>query len=103
MTVETEVNGDSRSTNDSCPTLVGSLGLSCLVKEIFVLPWLLYSAQYKTIFFLAVHYLNSLVPSAQQAEQAVVLGRLSLSMCLFWYIFSMRVLCLNLFRVNFIS
>jgi hypothetical protein len=58
----------------------GSLCLLCWY-EISVLPWLLYSAQYKIIFFLAVHYLNSLVPSAQQAGQAVVLGRLSLSMC----------------------
>jgi hypothetical protein len=35
-----------------------------------------------TIFFLTVHYLNSFVPNAQQAGQAAVLGRLSLSGCL---------------------
>jgi hypothetical protein len=49
-----------------------------------------YSSVQNYFFLLAVHYLNSLVPSAQQAGQAVVLGRLP-RMCLFWtwYIFSM--------------
>jgi hypothetical protein len=64
------------------PFLVGSWSWSVgLVKEIFVLPWLLYWDQYKN-FFLTVHYLNSFVPIAQQAGQAAVLGRLSLSVCL---------------------
>ncbi len=36
----------------------------------------------QNIFFLTVHYLISFVPIAQQAEQAAVLGRLSLSVCL---------------------
>ncbi len=36
----------------------------------------------QTIFFLAVHYLNSFVPMAQQAGQAAGLSRLSLSMCI---------------------
>jgi hypothetical protein len=36
-------------------------------------------------FFLTVHYFNSFVPIAQQAGQAAVLGRQSLSMCL-WQI-----------------
>ncbi len=39
-------------------------------------------SQVQNIVFLAVHYLNSFFPIAQQAGQAVVLGRLSLSMCL---------------------
>ncbi len=52
------------------------------VQEIFALPWLLYSAQYKIFIFLAVHYFKSFVPITQQAGQAAVLGRLSLSMCL---------------------
>ncbi len=38
----------------------------------------------KNNFFLAVHYLNSFVPIAQQAGQVAVLGRLSLSKCLWW-------------------
>jgi hypothetical protein len=33
-------------------------------------------------FFLTVHYCNFFFPIPQQAGQAVVLGRLSLSMCL---------------------
>jgi hypothetical protein len=36
----------------------------------------------QNIFFLVLHYLNSFAPLAQQAGQTVVLGRLSLSMCL---------------------
>jgi hypothetical protein len=36
----------------------------------------------KYIFFLTVHYFNFFVPIAQQAGHAAVLGRLSLSMCL---------------------
>ncbi len=35
----------------------------------------------QNICFLIVHYFNILVPIAQQAGQAVFLGRLSLSMC----------------------
>jgi hypothetical protein len=50
------------------------------VQEIFVLSWLPLSAQYKNLFFLAVHNFNSFVPIAQQAGQAAVLGRLSLSL-----------------------
>ncbi len=36
----------------------------------------------QNLFFLTVHYFNSLVPIAQQAGQAAVLGRLSVSKCL---------------------
>jgi len=39
-------------------------------------------------FLLTVHYFNSFVPIAQHARQATVLGRLSLSMCLWFYLFS---------------
>ncbi len=41
LTVETEVNGDSKSTNERGPFLVISFGLAVMVQEIFVLPWLL--------------------------------------------------------------
>jgi hypothetical protein len=41
LTVETEVNGDSKSTKESGPSLVGLQGLVVPVQEIFVLPWLL--------------------------------------------------------------
>jgi hypothetical protein len=40
-------------------------------------PWLLWSAQYKIFFFLAIHYFHLCVPIAQQAGQADVHGRLS--------------------------
>ncbi len=36
----------------------------------------------QNMFFLTVHYLSSIVPIVQQAGQAVVMGRLSLSMFL---------------------
>jgi hypothetical protein len=36
----------------------------------------------QNIFVLTIHYLYSFVPIAQQAGQAAVLGRLTLSMCL---------------------
>jgi hypothetical protein len=53
------------ATRDFCSSLAALVGL---VQNI--------------LFFLTVHYLNSFVPIAQQAGQAAVLGRLSLSVCL---------------------
>ncbi len=38
----------------------------------------------QNIFFVAVYFFNSFAPIAQQAGHAIVLGRLSLSMCL-WF------------------
>ncbi len=72
LTVETEVNGDSKSTNDWLVRLACRAGT-----KIFFLPWLLYSRPSTKYFFP-----SPCVPIAQQAGQAVVLGRLSLSMCL---------------------
>jgi hypothetical protein len=40
LTVETELNGDSKSTNERGPFSFGSLGVVVPVREIFVLPWL---------------------------------------------------------------
>ncbi len=37
LTIETGVNGDSKSTNERGPSLVGSLGLSCRYERFFVL------------------------------------------------------------------
>ncbi len=65
LTVETEVNGDSKSTNERGPSLVGSWACHAGT-EIFVLPWLLSSAQY-IIFFSSpylVHYYNFFFPIA---------------------------------------
>jgi hypothetical protein len=50
-------------------------------KQDFVLLWTLVGPL-QNISFLTVHYFNSIVDIAQQARQAAVLGRLSLSMCL---------------------
>ncbi len=70
LTVETEVNGDSKSTNEGDPSLVGSLDLSCWYKSF---------CSALAAFFLVVHYFNAFGPIAQQAGQAAVPGRLSLS------------------------
>jgi hypothetical protein len=59
------------------PCLVPWTGQVMPVQEIFVLPWLLLSAQYKTIIFLTVHFFTLFDPIAQQPGQADVLGRLS--------------------------
>ncbi len=77
VTVETELNRDSKSTNERGPSLVGSLGLSCHYKRfLYALAALVGSVQ--NIIFLTVHYFNHFPP----AGQAAVLGRLSFSMCL---------------------
>ncbi len=83
LTVETETNGDSKSTNERSPSLIGSLGSSCQYERFFfcsVLAALV--AQYKIYFYPTVHYFNSFVLIAQQAGPAVVQGRLSLDACL---------------------
>jgi hypothetical protein len=41
LTVETEVNGDSKSTNEKTSFLDWFVGFVLPVQEIFVLPWLL--------------------------------------------------------------
>ncbi len=74
------MNGDSESTSERCPSLVGSLGLSCWYKGFFSA----LAAQVgpvQNILFLTVHCFNAFVPITQPAGQAAVLGRLSLSMC----------------------
>ncbi len=80
LTDETEVNGDSKSTNERGPSLVGSLGLSCQYKILF--SCLGCSSRPSTkYFFLAVYYFNSFVPIDPLPGQAVVLCRLSISVC----------------------
>ncbi len=61
LTVETEVNGDSKSTNERGPSLVGSLELSCGTRDFCpALAALVFLVQ--NIFFLTAHYFNSFVP-----------------------------------------
>jgi hypothetical protein len=58
------------------------VGFVVPVQEIFVMPWLHDKVgPVQNIFFLTAHYFSVLVPTAKQAGQAVVLGRLSLSVC----------------------
>ncbi len=58
------------------------VGLVMPVQEIFCFAWAALVNLIKIFLFSPVHYFNSFVPIAQQAGQAVVPGRLSLSMCL---------------------
>ncbi len=64
LTVETWVNGDSKSTNERNPSLVGSLVLSCRYKRfLFCLGCSSRTTVVQNIFFLTVHYIDSLTPS----------------------------------------
>jgi hypothetical protein len=80
LTVETEANGESRSTYERGSFLVGSRRfkrvLSCLGLAALFGPGL------NLFLLLPIQHLTSFLPIAQQAGQAVVPGRLSLSMCL---------------------
>ncbi len=81
LTVETEVNGDSKRVQMKgvLSWLVG-LGAGtrfCSPFDALVGPIARYN-----FFLLTIHYFSSFVPIVQQARQAAVLGRLSLSMCL---------------------
>jgi hypothetical protein len=78
MTVEMDENGDSKSTNERGPSLVGSW--ACRVSAGDFCPALAaLVGPVKNFLFFAVHYFNSFVPIAQQSGQAVVLNRLSLN------------------------
>ncbi len=61
LTIETEVNGDSKRTNERGPFLVGSLGLSCRCNRL--LSCLGCSSRPSSKYFLTVHYFNSFVPT----------------------------------------
>jgi hypothetical protein len=81
MTIETEVNGDSKTTKERGPSLVGSWGLSCQYK-IYLSCLDCSNSPVQNMFFLTLHYFNSFILIAQQAGQAVVLGRQCLSVSL---------------------
>ncbi len=78
MTVETEVNGDSKSTNER-----GLPWSSCQYKR-FLACLGFSSRPRKIIFFLTVHFFNLFAPNAEQVWQAVVPARLSLINVCFW-------------------
>ena len=81
LTVETEVNGDSRSTNERGPSLV----LRCVrcTGTRDVCPALVaVVGPVRNMYFLTVQHFSSFVPFSRQAGQAVVLGHLSLNVCL---------------------
>ncbi len=75
LTVETEVNGDSKSTNDRGPSLVSSICLLCRYNRFLFSPGcssrpnIIYFFPHRTLFLF-------LCP---QTGQAAVLDRLSLS------------------------
>ncbi len=81
VNVETGANGDSRSTYERGPSLVGSLGLSWWFKRFLsCLGW--YCRPSTNVFspYTLFHFI--FVPVTQQAGQAVVPGRLARNMCL---------------------
>jgi hypothetical protein len=77
-----KVNGDSKSSNERAHSLVGSLSLSCRYKRFVFSLGCSPSRPGTKYFFISVNFFTSFVPIAQQAGLAVVLGRLSLCMCL---------------------
>ncbi len=85
LAVETEVNGDSKSTDERGPSLVGSSGLSCQYKRFFFslgCSSVHVVVAVENTFSLTTHYCNSFDPIAQQAGQEAVLGHLSRRMCI---------------------
>jgi hypothetical protein len=65
LTVETEVNVDSKSTNERGPSLVSSLALSCLYRRFFSASAALVG-RVENIFFFTVQYFNFFFSIAQQ-------------------------------------
>ncbi len=76
MIDETELNGDSTSTNERGPSLVGYLGLACRYKRfLFCLGCF---SRPSTKYFSSPHTISiPLPPFDQQAGQAAELGHLS--------------------------
>ncbi len=58
LTVETEAKGALWKANEGGPSLAGFVGLVVPLQEIFILPWLLWSAPVQNIFFLTAHGFN---------------------------------------------
>ncbi len=75
LTVETDANGNSRSTNERGPSLVGPLGFSCRYKSFLFCHS--YSTRPSTTF--SFPYLTLFISFVPIARQAVVPGHLSLT------------------------
>jgi hypothetical protein len=67
--------------NERGPSLVGSLGLSCQYKRFLFCLGCCSRSSTMCFFPHRTLYFNSSVPIVQQAGQAVLLGHLSLSIC----------------------
>jgi hypothetical protein len=82
LTVETEANGDSKSTNEKDPSLVGSLGSSCRYNRF--LSCLGCSSRLSTKYFFSSPCTNSihLSPSPTKLDRQSCRGHLSLNLCL---------------------
>ncbi len=88
--VETELQlrWMGKSTNERGPSLVGSMGSLCQGTRDLCSALAALIGPVQFFFFLTLHYFNSSIPIAQQARQASVLGRLSLSMCLWTFLYA---------------
>ncbi len=68
LTVETEANGDSRSSYERGPSLVASLGFSCRYNRFLFCH--VYSSRPSTTYFFSSQYFNSFILVAQKSGQA---------------------------------
>jgi hypothetical protein len=86
LTVETEANRDLWGKMKGVLPWLVSRALRASIRDFYPALLALVS-QAQNIFFLTGHYFNPCVPIAQQPGQAVVQGRQSLNLCL-WYTYS---------------
>ncbi len=81
LTLETEPNGDSKSTNERSPPWLVRWACRARTRDLCTALTALVGPV-QNILFLTIHYFSSFVLFDQQAGQAVVLGCLSLNICL---------------------
>jgi hypothetical protein len=67
LTVETQMNGDSKSTNKRCPSLVGSLGLPCRYKRFLF--FLGCSSRHTTTYIFSSPNIMSIILSPSPSKQ----------------------------------
>ncbi len=102
LSVETDVKGDSKSTNERGRAMVGLLGMSCRYKKcLFCLGSS--SGPSTKYFFPTVKLFKFICPCRPQAGQAAVLGRLSLIMLVWSRLYSVHEhahLCIPHFQLQ---